>query len=48
MVVEDDELEVSWNVSETLIKHRSVPRKVLLCNGSSMMTSGDKGIKLLG
>ena len=48
MVVEDDELEVSWHVSETLIKHCSAPRKVLVCSGSSMMTSGDRGIKLLG
>lgn len=45
--MEADELEVSWHLSEILIKHCLAPRKVPVCNGSSMMTSGDRGIKLL-
>ena len=47
VVVEADEFEVSWHLSETLIKHCLASRKVPVCNGSSMMTSGDRGIKLL-
>lgn len=36
----------SWHLSETLRKHCLAPRKVLVCNGSSMTISGDRGIKL--
>lgn len=47
VVVDADELEASWHLSETLRKHCLAPRKVLVCNGSSMTISGDRGIKLL-